>query len=245
MHPRFQRFSLPPPTRICGSISEQSGQISNAAIKTSRQSLDIFDQVSQVDVPIDLWNFHSGSNQVWTRRGATLQSSLGTALCLGYPGCESKRAAGEEVATGSMSMPAPSLPSVVERSENDAGESLASVTGASASNATCWSGKLEGGDLYTANMTVAQATAWCKAPKSKCAGFSALASYPDSCSSNTVLLIHFKDAWGANRMDASKTWTTWLTPDPLPQEYHCEGAQCVPGPARVNYYDTHCLGLCE
>ena len=233
-------------------MNEGSGQVSNAAIANGQNSLDIFDQVNSVGILIDLWSFHAGANQVWKRRGSTLYAGLGTNLCLGYhTGCvddvdDGASAKAENlVAAAATDDSAEGGDSAARAAGNDGGALGAVAAAAPAYNSTCWSGKLEGGDLHTGNMTFPQATAWCKDPKNKCAGFSALASYPSSCTATESLLaIHFKDAWGAQRMDASKTWTTWLNANPPPTEYHCEDAKCVPGPARVNYRDKTCLGLC-
>lgn len=236
-------------------MNEGSGQVSNAAITNAQNSLDIFDQVSSVGILIDLWSFHAGANQVWKRRGSTLYAGLGTNLCLGYhTGCAdvyggAKKGARAENLVAAAAAATDDSVEDGDSAPRAAGNNVAALAAAAAApayNSTCWSGKLEGGDLhYTGNMTFPQATIWCKDPKNKCAGFSALASYPSSCTATESLLaIHFKDAWGAQRMDSSKTWTTWLNSNPPPAEYHCEDAKCVPGPARVNYRDKTCLGLC-
>ena len=176
---------------------------------------------------IDIWKWNQGSNQLWVQAGNTLTTLLSHGICLGYQPPEAASSQQKSIATKHTS--------------------TTSAGNRNAPNATCWSGKLEGGDLHTANLTLAEATSWCVAPKNKCAGFSAEGLYPSSCSttSNTIRAFHFKDNWGASRLDTNAAWTTWLEQKPPPSEYHCEGLSCVPGPARVNFYDSRCLGLCE
>lgn len=78
-------------------------------------------------------------------------------------------------------------------------------------NTTCWPGKLGGGDIFRANMTVEESAAWCKT-NSKCQGFTAStpkAPYPATCAADTVLDVHFKDIWGCNRQSNNKLWSIW------------------------------------
>ena len=62
----------------------------------------------------------------------------------------------------------------------------------------CKKGQMPGGDIYRANLTVAEGVVWCSS-NSKCAGFTAEA--PGACHSTEVLDLHFKDSWGAHRPD--------------------------------------------
>jgi hypothetical protein len=87
----------------------------------------------------------------------------------------------------------------------------------------CIVGSLGGGDMYGANMTVNQATAYC-ANSSTCAGFTAefpavaedgaaaVGGAAGACPDNatTVLEFHFKDEYGTKRLDGgAKTWRAW------------------------------------
>lgn len=110
---------------------------------------------------------------------------------------------------------------------------------------SCYPGQWAGGDIYRANMSVSEAVVWCR-NSTKCAGFSTQA--PGACSSassGALFDMHFKDAWGADRLNKDNQWTAWVPPHPAPATYVCAGSRCVPGVARVSYYDSRCLGLCN
>jgi hypothetical protein len=82
----------------------------------------------------------------------------------------------------------------------------------------CRVGELAGGNMFSANMTLAGATAWCS-NKSACAGFDALGAFPATCSAintSTVFVVRFKDPWGARRPNKDAKWTNWLVPGPRP-----------------------------
>jgi hypothetical protein len=86
-----------------------------------------------------------------------------------------------------------------------------------------------GSDKYTlhrANMTVADATRWCR-NTSKCAGFCSNSSgYPAACAaggggggapSSAVLDIRFVDSWAVHRLGSDTSWSSWVpAPSPPP-----------------------------
>ena len=85
-------------------------------------------------------------------------------------------------------------------------------------SSTCLPGEMGGGSQYTANLTLAAATAWCQ-NQSRCAGFTALAAFPAACSDTAaVLLCYFKDRYGAVRRNPkTEGWASWMVPPrPLP-----------------------------
>lgn len=70
----------------------------------------------------------------------------------------------------------------------------------------CQAGTLGGGDLFRANVTLPQAVARCRG-NARCAGFSAPAP---TCPDNTTRLdVHFKDAYGAQRLAPTAGWHSW------------------------------------
>ena len=77
----------------------------------------------------------------------------------------------------------------------------------------CVVGSLGGGDQHRANLTLAQANAWC-ANSSTCAGFTAECSAVPAgkCPGpDQVLDVGFKDAYGSRRLDKGATkYRSWL-----------------------------------
>ena len=65
------------------------------------------------------------------------------------------------------------------------------------SDVKCWPGEMQGGDIYIANLTVADGIAWCSA-HTHCGGLTAKAGSTACVGAGPtgVLELHFKDPWG-------------------------------------------------
>ena len=91
------------------------------------------------------------------------------------------------------------------------GGAASEIEAGAASADSCSAGALAaGGDVHKANMTIAQATAWCDANVG-CVGFTA--HQPGACAAangSAVFEMYFKDASVARNDD--KNWTTWQKP---------------------------------
>ena len=81
---------------------------------------------------------------------------------------------------------------------------------------TCRVGQMSGGDVHTANMTVAEGISFCQ-NSPHCAGFTARTAYPAACTGTApVLELRFKDPWGAKRPNTDPEWTNWVVGGPRP-----------------------------
>ena len=72
----------------------------------------------------------------------------------------------------------------------------------------CLQGGMDGGDIHTANMSVATAVAWCLAD-SQCGGFSAAGQYPTGCG-DASFDMHFKDHWAPAHRNADPELVSWI-----------------------------------
>eukprot|EP01051_Picozoa_sp_SAG22_P004303 SAG22_NODE_227_length_14641_cov_11.007908_7_plen_418_part_00 len=79
----------------------------------------------------------------------------------------------------------------------------------------CLAGRLAGGDLFLANLTLPAAVRRCRG-SARCAGFSAATGSAAAAagggggpSNSTVFEFHFKDGYGARRLEKAAGWSSW------------------------------------
>ena len=124
---------------------------------------------------------------------------------------------------------------------------LSSVVGAPPPPPVCRLGEMGGGAIHLANLTVAEASSWCR-NEYNCAGFSAAVPFSNaSCNTGAVVEARFADSWGARRPNRDIKYTNWIVPGPRPPAprppYHPPPNPCLPGGEASPRYHIMNLGV--